>query len=277
MARIPYAARSEASASSQALFDRLEAPRGKPVENVFLAVANAPSLCEGVLAMAMSLRQSTLLDRQLRELAVLTVGLETQAEYEVAHHWNSAVKAGIPHDKLDRLGDFETDPAFTETERTVMRVAATATRSGRVDDALWDQLCAVLGEPQRLELVLTIAWYNCVVCILLPFEIGIEDWYHRELTEPIMLGPPLSRRRRPRSVDTPRPARSTSTQAPGTTARATSRPVRPCRKGTPSRRSVPRWLTLPVAALSATSRCRRPSEPGRIAATRRTTPRVRHQ
>ncbi len=179
MARISYASRSEASASKQALFDRLEALRGKPVENVFLAVANAPSLCDGVLAMAMSLRQSTLLDRQLRELAVLTVGRETKADYEVAHHWNSAIKAGLAREKLERLASFEVEPIFSETERVVIRVAREITQAGRLSDALWDALCAVLDEAQRLELVLTIAWYNCGVRILLPLEIDIEDWFQR--------------------------------------------------------------------------------------------------
>ncbi|MET7246257.1 carboxymuconolactone decarboxylase family protein [Methylobacterium sp. EM32] len=179
ISRIAYASRQSVGPDHQDLFDRLEALRGNPVENVFLAIANAPNLCDGVLAMAMSLRQSRLLDRQLRELAVLTVGLETRSDYEVAHHWNSAVKAGVSHAKLDALADFETAAIFSDTERLVMRFARAVTRSGRVDDALWDGLCLVLDEPQRLELVLTVAWYNCVVRILLPLQIGIEDWHER--------------------------------------------------------------------------------------------------
>jgi alkylhydroperoxidase family enzyme len=177
--RIAYASRGSVGPGHQDLFDRLEALRGNPVENIFLAIANAPDLCDGVLAMAMSLRRSRLLDRQLRELAVLTVGLETGADYEVAHHWNSAVKAGLGHEKLAALAEFETAPVFSDTERLVMRFARAVTRSGRVDDALWDGLCAILDDKQRLELVLTVAWYNCVVRILLPLQIGIEDWHER--------------------------------------------------------------------------------------------------
>jgi alkylhydroperoxidase family enzyme len=177
--RIGNASRDSVGPDHQGLFDRLEALRGKPVENVFLAVANAPALCDGVLAMAMSLRQSTLLDRQLRELAVLTVGLETRADYEVAHHWNSAVKAGLSQAKLERLAQFETDDRFTASERAVMRFARDVTRTGRVDDGLWAELCGFLDEQERLELVLTTAWYNCVVRILLPLNIELEDWFSR--------------------------------------------------------------------------------------------------
>jgi len=30
-----------------------------------------------------------------------------------------------------------------------------------------------------MELVLTVAWYNCVVRILLPLDIEMEDWFRR--------------------------------------------------------------------------------------------------
>jgi hypothetical protein len=36
-----------------------------------------------------------------------------------------------------------------------------------------------LGERGRLELLLTIAWYNCVVRIILPLQIEKEPWFVR--------------------------------------------------------------------------------------------------
>ena len=32
---------------------------------------------------------------------------------------------------------------------------------------------------ERMELVLTVAWYNCIVRILLPLRIEKEDWFVR--------------------------------------------------------------------------------------------------
>ena len=48
-------------------------------------LVNTPDLADGVLGLASALRASTALPRPLRELAVVTVGLETGAEYEVDH------------------------------------------------------------------------------------------------------------------------------------------------------------------------------------------------
>ena len=179
MPRLPYASRETAPAEAQALFDRLEAERGKPVENIFLMLAREPDLCEAVLGLAMALRKSTVIDRRFRELAVLTVGRETKADYEVDHHWNAALKAGVTHDQLDALADFETSPLFGPEERAVMRYAREVTRSGATTDATWSALSGFLDERRRMELVLTVAWYNAVARMILPLGIEREDWFER--------------------------------------------------------------------------------------------------
>jgi len=184
MARVPYARRETVPPERRALFDRLEAERGVPVENIFLALANVPELCEATLTMAMALRKRTVIDRRLRELAVLTVGLVTRAEYEVDHHRNSAVRAGVRRDQREALARFDTEAeftedVFTEEERAVIRYAREATVEGEVSDAAWQALCGFLDLRQRIELVLTVAWYNCVVRILLPLKIDREEWFER--------------------------------------------------------------------------------------------------
>ncbi len=179
MARVPYASRESLGPGYNALFDRLEQERGKPVENVFTAIANIPEVCEAVLHMASSLRKQTVIDRQFRELAVLTVGVETKSEYEFEHHWNSAVKAGVPLEKLEHIAEFETSPLFNDQERAVMRYAREATLQGEVTDSTWEALCIFLDLQQRMELVVTVAWYNCVVRILLPLRIEKEEWFIR--------------------------------------------------------------------------------------------------
>jgi hypothetical protein len=43
---------------------------------------------------------------------------------------------------------------------------------------VWDAT-SFLGERQQLEFLLTIAWYNCVVRIILPLQIEMEPWFKR--------------------------------------------------------------------------------------------------
>jgi alkylhydroperoxidase family enzyme len=179
MARVPYASRTSLGPQYNDLFDRLEAERGNPVEHIFTAIANVPEVCDAVLHMAMSLRKQTVIDRRLRELAVLTVGLETKSEYEFEHHWNSAVKAGVAREQLEDIANFETSSLFNEQERAIMRYSKEATVHGEVSDSTWESICGFLDLKQRMELVLTVAWYNCVVRILLPLQIDKEEWLQR--------------------------------------------------------------------------------------------------
>jgi alkylhydroperoxidase family enzyme len=176
MARIPYVTRETIPDGRADLYDRLLAERGPNPENIFLAMANAPALTEAVLGMATALRKQTALPKMFRELAVVTVGLETDASYEVVHHRNAALAAGVRREQLDRLRDFETADYFSEQERAVIRLAKEVTVGGKASDATWEAV-AFLGERQRLELVMTIGWYNCVVRILLPLQIDIEPWF----------------------------------------------------------------------------------------------------
>jgi alkylhydroperoxidase family enzyme len=95
MARIGYVSRDTMPEGRTDLYDRLAAERGPNLEHIFLALANAPDLAEAVLGLATALRKKTTLSRVFRELAVVTVGLETDAQYEVEHHWNAALRAGV--------------------------------------------------------------------------------------------------------------------------------------------------------------------------------------
>jgi alkylhydroperoxidase family enzyme len=179
MARIPYVSRETMPDGRTDLYDRLVQERGPNLEHIFLALANVPNLAEAVLGMATALRKKTTLSRVFRELAVVTVGLETNASYEVDHHWNAALNAGVRPEQLEQLRAFETADCFNNEERSVIRLAKEITRDGRVSDATWAGT-AFLGPREQMELLLTIAWYNFVVRVILPLEIEKESWFVRQ-------------------------------------------------------------------------------------------------
>jgi alkylhydroperoxidase family enzyme len=179
MARIPYVSRETIPDGRVDLYDQLIAERGPNPENIFLALANAPALTEAILGMATALRKKTSLPKVFRELAVVTVGIVANAPYEVDHHWNAALNAGVRREQLETLEDFEESECFTAEERAVIRLAREVSLEGSVTDSTWDA-AAFLGSQQRLELLVTIAWYNCVVRILLPLQIEKEPWFVRQ-------------------------------------------------------------------------------------------------
>ncbi len=178
MARLPLLDRDDLPEADRAVYDRLQASRGTPTGNIWRALANAPNLLDRILSLADELRHGVEIDKPYRELAVLMVGLVSGSQYEFDHHWNAAVKAGLPRQKLESLAQFETSPLFDDRERAVLRYAREAT-SGEVADATWNALRERFGERQATEIVVTVAWYACVVRILVPLKIENEAWFKR--------------------------------------------------------------------------------------------------
>jgi alkylhydroperoxidase family enzyme len=177
MARVPYPKKEDLPEDAWPIFERMERERGGG--HIWLALANHPKLLEGVMGMAGALRNHTVFERRYRELGVVMVGLVTRSAYEFDHHWNAALQAGVRREQLENLAQFETSPHFDDQERAVLRYAREATATGVVSDATWSKLRGFFDTQQVMEIVLTVAWYNCVVRILLPLEIEHEPGFKR--------------------------------------------------------------------------------------------------
>ena len=179
MARLPLLDRDDLAQGDRAVYDRLQASRGVPTGNIWRALANAPNLLDRILSLADELRHGVAIDKQYREIAVLMVGLMSGSRYEFDHHWNAAVKAGIPEKRSSISSPTSRRrPCSPQPERAVLRYAREASL-GEVTDATWQALRAHFDERQALEIVVTVAWYACVVRILVPLKIENEPWFWR--------------------------------------------------------------------------------------------------
>jgi 4-carboxymuconolactone decarboxylase len=178
MARVPYLKRNDLAEADRGAYDRIEKSRGN-VGFIWQALLNTPNICDRILALADELRHGTVIDKRTRELSVMIVGQVTNCSYEFDHHWNAALKAGIPRQHLEALADFETSPHFTDKDRAVMRFAKEITADGTVKEATWKALRDHYDTRQAMEIQMTIAWYNMVVRILLPLDIQNEPDFKR--------------------------------------------------------------------------------------------------
>jgi alkylhydroperoxidase family enzyme len=174
-ARLPYINRDDLPEQDRELFDRISRERGgAPVGNIFRTLANAPNLLRRFNALGGELRNGTQLDPKLRELALMTVGRLTEAEYEFVHHWNISLQVGVQREQLEHLADFETSSLFNQQERSVMRYAVEATRNVKVSDATFEALHTFLDDRRIIELVMNVAFYNAVVRVLVPCKVELE-------------------------------------------------------------------------------------------------------
>ena len=180
-ARIPYINREDLPEGERVLFDNLSKERGGgPVGNIFRTIANAPNLLRRFLGLGNELRNGTQLDPKLREMALMTVGRLTNAEYEFTHHWNISLKVGVKREQLEHLAGFETSPLLNDHERAVMRYASEATTNIKVSDATFNALRDFLDNRRITELVMNVAFYNAVVRVLVPLGVELEPYAHCE-------------------------------------------------------------------------------------------------
>ena len=173
-ARVPYLNREDLAEADRVIFDNLAAERGGTVGNIFRALAHTPNLLRRFLALGGELRNATALDPKLRELAIVTVGRLTDAQYEFVHHWNIARRVGVTREQLEALADFEKSQHFNDQERSVIRYAIEATNNVRVSDATWNALKLFLDTRRIMELVQNVAFYNMVVRVLVPVGVELE-------------------------------------------------------------------------------------------------------
>jgi alkylhydroperoxidase family enzyme len=173
-ARLPYLTRDDLAEADREIWDNFVKSRGAEPGHIHRTVANAPNLLRRFVAMADELRNGTELDPKLRELALMTVGRVTGAEYEFVHHWNIALRVGVRREQLEQLADYAASPVFNPQERAVIRYADETTRNVRVSETTFDALRSFLDHRRLMELVMNVAFYNAVVRVLVPCGVELE-------------------------------------------------------------------------------------------------------
>jgi len=179
-ARVPYLNREDLPEAYRVIFDNLAAGSGGTVGNLFRALAHTPKFLRRFCGMGNDLRNKTALDPKLRELAILTVGRLTDAQYEFVHHWNLARRVGISREQIEALADWEKSSKFSDQERAVIRYAVEATSNVRVTDATWNAVNTFLDTQRMMELVQNVAYYNMVVRVLVPVGVELEPGTTRQ-------------------------------------------------------------------------------------------------
>jgi 4-carboxymuconolactone decarboxylase len=169
MARIPYFDMAQAPESYQALL------KARHPLNLYRMLPHAgPAAAAGFLAMGSALLRDNELDSQLREIAILRVGILSQASYEVHQHKRVGKQVGLSDAKIAALEVGADTSVFNELELLVLQFTDTVFRDVKAPDELFNAITAKLNHRQTAELVLTIGFYMLVSRFLENFEVDIE-------------------------------------------------------------------------------------------------------
>jgi len=148
---------------------RIQAARGR-ISPLYQVLLNSPVVASGWEQLLTAIRQQTVLEPRLRELAILRVAVLNGAEYEFDAHVPHALAAGVPEAALAALRSGDLAP-FPSLERLVLQYTEAMTRDLAVPDALYAKLDAALDPRTLVELTATIAAYNMVSRFLIALRI----------------------------------------------------------------------------------------------------------
>jgi len=132
-------------------------------------------LAQHFLAMGEAIRTRLSLAADLREIAIVRVGVRTGADYEVHHHSVLARKAGVSMTSLAAASTSDPGDALNGHEALVVRYVDALVDEVRADDALFAELDRALGTDVVAELTMVIGFYLLVSRFLTNFDIAIED------------------------------------------------------------------------------------------------------
>jgi 4-carboxymuconolactone decarboxylase len=170
--RVPYV-----EAGSSPAVDELYAEvgrMGRPVLNLYRALANQPPALAAFLEMSRYVRSGSSLDPGLRELAILATARELGQEYEVAHHTAAAANAGVPPEKVASVASGGSLEALTDAERCAVQFARQAAHTRSCDDAMFRRLQAAFSTHEIVDLVVTTAWYHLCAVVLGSLQVELE-------------------------------------------------------------------------------------------------------
>jgi 4-carboxymuconolactone decarboxylase len=141
--------------------------------NVILTLVRHEDLLKAWLGLGEKLLLRSRLSPRERELIVLRVALQTDAEYEWANHVPAAFAAGIREDEVRALVD-NISGVWSETEGALLDAVDELCADNCVSDSTWVRLRATRDESQLLELLMLIGFYRMNAGLLNSTGVSIE-------------------------------------------------------------------------------------------------------
>ncbi len=173
MARLPYSNPNDPERAEAA---RVVTESRKKIGHLHRMLMHSPPLSIGWIQFWDAVRRKTHLSGALRELVICQVAAINGAQYEWQAHAPIGLEEGLRQEQLDALPNWADKPAlWTAAEAAALGLCDEMTKKVHVADGTFARAKAALPERHVVELVVTIASYNCVSRVLEALEINGAD------------------------------------------------------------------------------------------------------
>ena len=168
MARIPYFDPETATGRAAEAYEKL------PALNIFRMMGHGGDLIETFSRMGAYLLNFTSLDPILREIAIVRVGVLSNAGYEVYQHERISRRIGMSDELIAGIHEGPMAAVFDDAQREVMAFTDDVVANVRASDATFEPVRRRLGDKALQELTMTVGYYMMVSRYLETFDVDIE-------------------------------------------------------------------------------------------------------
>ena len=201
MPRLRQVSRADATPEVATVYDRLFPGRDPVAEpgtatgtpgnwwTVFALVPDVLAHAQAGFALLNS-RDCALTPYQ-RELALVRAGFVGESQFVFSQHCKAARHAGVPEEKLSHVASWSTSLAFDNADRAILTYTdALVLSRGRVQDATFAALQAVLSDEAIMELTYAVATYGMHATICRALRLEYDDVEERVTRSPPRTVPP---------------------------------------------------------------------------------------
>ena len=175
MPRIPpIAAKSDMAPENQHVFDQVMDVFGR-VRGPFSMLLYSPKLAERLLPMVPLAREGLIVEPQLRQIAILAMVREKDANYVWAAQVDVSRRVGLPEAVIDLLRSKGDPSGLPEDQRDVVLYARELMRTNRVDQTVFDALLKRHGTQWLVELTAVANFYVALSGVVNAFDVAVPE------------------------------------------------------------------------------------------------------
>jgi alkylhydroperoxidase family enzyme len=153
-----------------------EALAALPPLNIFRMLSHAETAFRPFLRFGGAILGRLELDPKLRELAIIQVAADAEADYEWVQHVAIAREVGVPDEQIAAVEARRLDdPSLGAAERAVLRFAREVVAGPRVSDATFAAVKEQLSPQEIVELLLTVGNYLMLARVMTTLELELDD------------------------------------------------------------------------------------------------------
>ncbi len=188
MSRLPIIQPKDFTPAQQRIFESITGGKRKAVSSTgspltdegglrgpFNALLYSPILGDAVQRVGEAVRFEGTLPAQLRELAILTVAAEWQANFEWWAHEKIAREVGLDEAIITEVKAGTLPESAEPAERMIHGFAREVIEQHHISDERYTAAVAMFGEAAVVELVILLGYYTLIAMTLNVFDVAVPD------------------------------------------------------------------------------------------------------